>query len=72
MANYITWEENSKAFTADGFDLDEFRATGLNESQAVAIWKLETISAVLLEHRKTMKTCVETTGCRIFLICADI
>jgi hypothetical protein len=60
------------AFRAERFDLDEFRATGLNENQAVAIWKFGTISEVLLEDRKTMKPCVETTGCRIFLIRADL
>jgi hypothetical protein len=36
MVNYITWKDNSMACTAEGFDLDEFRATGLNENQAIA------------------------------------
>jgi hypothetical protein len=38
MVIYCTiWEDNIMAFTAKGFNLNEFKATGLNENQAVAI-----------------------------------
>jgi hypothetical protein len=44
------------AYTEEEFDFEEFTATGLNENQATAIWKLEKTSAILFQDRKTMKT----------------
>jgi hypothetical protein len=72
MVIYIIWKDNIMAFTAKGINLNEFKATGLNENQEVAIWKLGTISVVFLEDRKTMKTFLETTGYRTFLIRVDL
>jgi hypothetical protein len=55
------------AFTAEGFDSDEFKSGGLHEKHAVATENLGNISAVAWRQRKTKKPCVEMASHRTFL-----
>jgi hypothetical protein len=41
----MIWKYNLVAFTAEGFNSDEFKSRGLHEKHAMATWSLVIISA---------------------------